>query len=195
MLWRRPSREAVLRRLANTAAEPLSYRFDESFETPRGFVHDWRTISLGREPEVWQRARESLASWRMFDQPRLQLIGGGQPPEKGLTVAVLAPMLGLWWLNLSRVVRIVDESEREGDRFGFVYVTLRQHVVRGQECFEIWRQRRTGEVSFRIEALSRPSRWYLWPGYPLMRRAQRRFAEGALAAMRRAAADSGEPGR
>jgi len=127
----------------------------------------------------------------MFDQPPLELIGGEAPPEVGRTVAVLTPMLGVWWISLSRVVRVFDEATEGEDRYGFVYATLEQHALRGREEFEVRRLRKTGEVVFRIEALSRPSRWYLRPGFASIRRVQRRFGRGALAAMELAAAQDG----
>lgn len=189
--WGCPSRENVLRRLEASAAEPLSLEnTDPSNPSGHrrlpGFARDVRSIGLGRDETAWLEAKDALRNWRMFDQSSLELIGGHVPPEPGRTVAILVPILGFCCVSLSRVVRVFDESDEALERYGFVYVTLAQHAVYGMERFEVRRNRGNGEVVFRIEAVSRPSRWYLWLGYPLTRLVQKRFGRGALAAMRRA---------
>ncbi len=184
--WRRPPNESVLRLIAESTAESPTYHGSEDFDPLPGWIHDRREAILGSSSADWRGARRALDTWAMFHQPWLQLVGGTHPPHPGQVVGILAPRVGLWWLSLSKVVRVYDESDEKGDRYGFVYATLQQHVVAGQELFEVFHDHGNGRVGFLIEAVSRPSRWFLRPGYPLLRRTQKRFALGALAAMREA---------
>ena len=58
-----------------------------------------------------------------------------------------------------RVVHVYDEVRSEGDRrarvFGWAYRTLRGHVEEGQMDWMVWKWLDTGEVQFRVRAVSR----------------------------------------
>ena len=60
-----------------------------------------------------------------------------------------------------RVVRVYDElRERDGRHarvFGWAYRTLEGHVERGQMDWQVWKWSDTGEVQFRVYAVSRPA--------------------------------------
>ncbi|MGB0389860.1 MAG: DUF1990 family protein, partial [Ardenticatenaceae bacterium] len=104
--------------------------------------------------------------------------------EKGAVVAVLARSWGLWWLNASRIVYLIDEPSPVR-KVGFAYGTLPDHAERGEERFTIeWHP--DNSVWYDLLAFSRPNHWLVWLGYPIARQVQKRFAIGSLAAMKRA---------
>ena len=47
-------------------------------------------------------------------------------------------------------------GEAGGSTFGFAYGTLTNHAESGEELFEVSLDRHTGEVSYRIRAVSSP---------------------------------------
>ena len=60
-----------------------------------------------------------------------------------------------------RVVDVYDEVREHDGRevrvFGWGYRTLEGHVERGQMDWQVWKWRDTGEVQFRVHAVSRPA--------------------------------------
>jgi uncharacterized protein (UPF0548 family) len=92
--------------------------------------------------------------------------------EQGETVIVAFHLLGLWWLNSTRIVYVNDTP----DRFGFAYGTLTGHVEKGEELFEV-RRREDGSVWYHLEAFSRPGPWYVQLGKPIARWSQARFRQ------------------
>ena len=60
-----------------------------------------------------------------------------------------------------RVVHVYDEVRERGGRdarvFGWAYRTLEGHVERGQMDWQVWKWLDTGEVQFRVHAVSRPA--------------------------------------
>jgi uncharacterized protein (UPF0548 family) len=100
-------------------------------------------------------------------------------------VAVVARVLGVWWVNACRVVYAVDEAGPVC-RFGFAYGTLPGHAESGEERFQVEWDRSDDAVYYDILAFSRPRHLLARLGYPLTRRTQRRFARDSAAAMLRA---------
>jgi uncharacterized protein (UPF0548 family) len=116
----------------------------------------------------------------MFRLGWVEAHGTDAPLAPGLTAAPLAHF-GLWFLNACRVVYLIDEERR----FGFAYGTLADHAERGEERFLVeWRE--DDSVWYDVLAFSRPGHWLTWLGFPVVRRLQKRFAAGSLAAMARA---------
>jgi uncharacterized protein (UPF0548 family) len=60
-----------------------------------------------------------------------------------------------------RVVNVYDEVRRLDSRdarvFGWAYRTLEGHVEQGQMDWQVWKWLDTGEVQFRVRAVSRPA--------------------------------------
>jgi uncharacterized protein (UPF0548 family) len=100
-------------------------------------------------------------------------------------VAIVARAIGLWWLNACRIVYVVDETGPI-TRFGFAYGTLPGHAGSGEERFLIEWNKADNSVWYDILAFSRP--WHVLTkiGYPMVRRAQKRFGRESSAAMKRA---------
>jgi uncharacterized protein (UPF0548 family) len=83
------------------------------------------------------------------------------------------------------VVYVIDGPD-SGGRFGFAYGTLPNHSEAGEESFEVWLDRGTDQVMYRIHAMSRPRAFLVRLGYPIARYLQARFRRDSVAAMRRA---------
>jgi uncharacterized protein (UPF0548 family) len=78
-------------------------------------------------------------------------------------------------------------------RFGFAYGTLPGHAESGEERFLVEWDRTGDAVRYDVLAFSRPRHPLARLGYPLTRRAQRRFARDSAAAMLRAAGRTPTP--
>src|SRR5690606_5632777 len=101
----------------------------------------------------------------------------------GAAIAVLVRTAGVWWLNASRVVYVVDEADAMRARFGFAYGTLPGHAETGEEQFLVEHDRTTDDVWYSIVAFSRPRHALARMGYPVVRRLQKRFGRESAAAM------------
>jgi len=99
-------------------------------------------------------------------------------------VAVLIRHLGFWSLNGCRVVYHVEAGS--GTRFGFAYGALTNHAEAGEELFEVFMEPATGDVVYRIRAVSWPQATLARIGQPIVRMLQARFRRDSLAALKRA---------
>lgn len=146
-----------------------------------GFDIDYRRVKLGEGDAAFESAKRGLSAWKMFPQS-WTWVGDtcGTPPAMttGNHVAVLVRYLGCWWFNAARIAYCIDEPTR----FGFAYVTLPSHSECGEERFlvEMDVERR---VWYDLSAISRPQSRLAKLGYPLVRRAQRRFSVASTRAM------------
>jgi len=146
---------------------------------PAGFAVDRTRIKLGEGEEVFTRARAALGR---FEQFRLGWVGAWPARttiETGDVVAVVARLVGVWWLNACRIVYVIDEEER----YGFACGTLPDHAGTGEERFLVEWDRASGEVWYEVLAFSRPHLLLTRLGYPYMRRLQRRFGRESAAVM------------
>jgi len=193
---RRPDREAIDRFRAASLTLPLSYgpvglaRGGASHRDPNpvhGFDEDETVAPVGHGQADFARACTALRGWRQFDIGWAELL---RPPGAGITagtvVILLIHHLGFWSLNAARIVYEIDGP----DRFGFGYGTLPNHSESGEETFEVWLDRPTGQVMYRIHAMSRPRAPLARFGYPLARLLQARFRRDSVEAMKRAISDN-----
>jgi len=184
---RRPEPGAVSALLAKQASEPFSYEEVGATraDLPDGYDTAVVDVALGRGEETFRRARHAIETWAMFELGWVRLHGREQAPAPGVTVAVVARVLGLWSVNVARVVYVIDEP----DRFGFAYGTLPAHAERGEELFAVARAP-NGEVTYEIRVFSRPQQWWSHLGKPIVAGRQARFREDSCAAMARAVASA-----
>jgi uncharacterized protein (UPF0548 family) len=98
--------------------------------------------------------------------------------EEGATVALLTRQVGLWVLAACRLVSVIDQPTR----YGFLYATLPDHPECGVESFVITTEGL--EVTFDIEATSRPGVALVRLVALVGRALQRRATDAYLAAMR-----------
>jgi len=90
-------------------------------------------------------------------------------PLEGRDMLLVARFLGLDFRLGVRVAGVVDEERVEDGRrvrvWGWFHRTLRGHLERGQISYEVYKWLDTGEVEFRIAAVSHRAR----AGNPLVR--------------------------
>lgn len=174
--FRRPPDDAIRRLIVIGATEPYSYAEVGATRgsPPAGYDYDTHEVLLGSGDETWQRAREALASWKMFPVEMCRLCYLDAPLEPGVVVVVLIRTLGLWSASLARIVYSFDETRDSIERFGFAYGTLPTHIERGEEVFSVER-RPDDSVWYRIAAFSRPRHILTRLSYPYARLQQARF--------------------
>ena len=187
-LLRRPTTREIERFLDRSHGLPLSYG-------PTGIVRhgpavnrfDEQAVTVGRGEADFERARMALARWIQFDIGWVEAFPARLSIEVGTDVAVLIRHLGFWSLNGARVLYQVGGTDGQ-DVFGFAYGTLTNHAESGEELFEVSIDRQSGDVMYRIRAVSRPQSVLTWIGQPIVRLLQARFRHDSAAAMRRAIA-------
>jgi uncharacterized protein (UPF0548 family) len=185
-LLRRPTRREIERFLDRSRGLPLSYR-------PTGIVRyrragdrlDEQVVTIGRGEADFERTCVALASWTHFDIGWVEAFPAQQSIEAGTDVAVLIRHLGFWSLNGARVLYQVGGTAGQ-DAFGFAYGTLTNHAESGEELFEVFLDRQSGDVRYRIRAVSWPQSPLTRVGQPIVRLLQARFRRDSAEAMRRA---------
>jgi uncharacterized protein (UPF0548 family) len=183
---RRPSRETIDRFVRDSYELPLSY--DRigivNGETPCRDL-DEAIVTIGRGKRDFERARAALMAWKHFEIGWVELFPRQAAVEVGTVVAVLIRHLGVWSLNGARVLYCVGGTDGEA-RVGFAYGTLTNHAESGEELFEVFVDSRTGDVMYRIRAMSRPQALLARVGQPIVRLLQARFRRDSADAMKRA---------
>jgi len=161
---------------------PLSYGPAGILEQrPKGGALGEQVVTIGRGDADFERARRALVGWKHFD------IGWADVfPQTsiavGTDVAVLVRHLGFWSLNGVRVLYHVGRTEPQA-AFGFAYGTLTNHALSGEELFEVFIDD-SGEVRYRIRAVSWPQNAVTSIGQPFTRLLQARFRRHSAAAMK-----------
>ena len=144
-------------------------------------------MRLGAGPTAFQTARDAINHWEMFNIDWTEVHAPDSPIAPGMDVAVLARVLGLWYLNGCRIVYLIDETGPV-ETYGFAYGTLRDHAERGEERFSVVWDHADDSVRYDQFAFSTPNNLLTRLNYPLARTVQKRFAKDALAAMVRTVA-------
>jgi uncharacterized protein (UPF0548 family) len=169
----------------------ISAQMDEEFsysevgcsrqKPPTGYTVDHNRVALGQGANAFERAKNAVRQWKMFDMPWINLCWPDVPIEVDSTVAVLASHLGFWSLNACRIVYVIEEHG-DLEKYGFAYGTLPQHGERGEERFTVEYNRGDQTVWYDVYAVSRPSALAML-AYPVTRALQKRFARNSMAAM------------
>jgi uncharacterized protein (UPF0548 family) len=176
----RPSAAAIRQRIAAaaellTAAPPLlslGDGLDPAKRLPFGFARDFSRSQIGHGEEAFAAAKLAFERWAMFDLGWVRVANPEAVIAPGELVAVEVHALGLWSLNLSRVTQTVDSPTR----FGFIYSTTKMHVEQGEERFLLELDPASGDLSYQLDAVSRPQNSLAWLGFPVTRSFQHRFA-------------------
>lgn len=158
----------------------------EEVFVPKGFVLDETRGEIGHGIEAFHAAREAFRAWQHFDLGWVRVSNPDAEIARDAIVAVEAHTLGLWSLNLSRILYVIDEP----NRFGYGYGTTALHVECGEERFLLEFYPQSGAVYYDLLAISRPAHWMARLAYPITRRSQRRFAHESQRRMRQAVASS-----
>lgn len=188
MQFRKPTPDEIAALIRSHHGAPLSYDFATltqsipQAKTPPGYVFDHRREIIGSRPEQWERSKEAIRQWVMFQNGWTELHAPDGPPRVDNIVAMVTQLGGLWWVNLCRVLYEIDETKPR-KRFGFGYGTLFRHVERGEERFLI-EQDDDGNIWYDLAAFSRPRNILARLAYPITRRVQRKFGADSMQAMR-----------
>ncbi len=180
---------------AVSLSPPLKPRFlsvDGRFRNdrlPGGFVYDLTQSRIGVGLDAFLAARQAFRHWLPFDLGWTRVRNLNANLELHQAVAVEVRSLGLWSLNISRIVDVVDAPAR----FGFVYQTTTHHVEEGEERFLVEFIAQTGAVHYTLEAVSQPRALLARAGYPVTRHFQRRFARDSHIRLRNAAVALSKP--
>lgn len=183
----RPSEFTLRKFLQKQARAGFSYSQVNHTQKPepvKGFNNDRSRILLGHGQSVYDAACKALRRWGMFPSGWAWIEPRDVPIQTGQTLAIVANIFGVHWLNACRIVYTLDGSGAER-RFGFAYGTLPDHVETGEERFSVeWLD--DDSVWYDLKAFSHPRLWVVWLGYPLARLLQKRFVRESLAKMKRA---------
>jgi uncharacterized protein (UPF0548 family) len=185
-----PSRsqiEAFLRQQELSTFSYAAVGLSRDDTAPDGYVVDHNRVRLGTGPADWELAKSAIRNWKMFEIRWLQLCWPTAPIKEGENVAVVVSHYGVWSLNASRIVYVIDEA----GRFGFAYGTLGDHGESGEERFTVEWNHADNSVWYDLFAFSRPNALPAKLGRPLARRLQKQFARDSMRAMVNAVRRSG----
>lgn len=185
----RPSDTTLHQTIQSQVDQPFTYIEvgASQGQLPSGYVIDHNRVLLGHGADTYRAAKQAFLTGRMLTLDWLE-------PDWPTTIAedqmvsTLAHVLGIWVLNVCRVVYVIDE-DREMVRFGFAYGTLPEHAEQGEERFLLEWNRQDDRVWYDILAFSRPHHILSLLGYPYVRSLQKRFGRDSLQAMRQSIAE------
>jgi uncharacterized protein (UPF0548 family) len=179
---RRPSNDDVAQFLEASARLPLSYT-PGTISSDLGYAVDETAGVVGQGPRDFEYACDALRRWEQFRFDWLAVFPHDVGTRPGTTLAVRIRHLGFWSLNGARVVSREELPDR---RFAVTYGTLANHAEQGEELFEVSFDAGSGDVTYRIRAISRPRSRLARFGAPIVRFLQARARAESLHAMRRA---------
>ena len=180
----KPTPDTIRRFLAAQVASEFTYSAVGATAThpPTGFLVTHTRTKLGEGKRTFQTARAALERWEQFNLGWLEAYSPEMRIQAGEVMAVVANVIGLWWLNACRIIYVVDEEELI-QRFGFAYGTLPDHAATGEERFLVEWNQADDSVWYDILSFSRPRHILPRLGYPLFRRKQKQFGRDSAEAM------------
>lgn len=143
----------------------------------KGWNYDRMKEKVGKGQADFDRVRTCIQKFGVFP-PEWTHLYHIHPPQEGQNVAMHAQFLGVFWVNLCRVLYVIDTE----NQYGFAYGTLPQHVEKGEELFLVEIDENE-DVWYTIIAVSRPQHWLAFVGYPLIRWLQSKFRKDSLHAV------------
>jgi uncharacterized protein (UPF0548 family) len=146
----------------------------------KGFDHDDNCVYLGTGDDVWQAAKRAMAQWAMFPDGWARIYYQNPVFTEGAIVVMCARVFGVWWLNASRILYVLNDDRQ----YGFAYGTLPNHVETGEELFKISKNEQD-DIYFSLTAFSRPRFWPVRLTYPLSRIFQKKFVKDSLQKMKK----------
>ncbi len=182
--FKKPDPESIREFLSAQKQQKFSYAHVGASRTepPSGYILDHKRIQLGEGRIAFERAKDAIKQWKMFDMTWLELFWPDTVIEAGSTVALVVSHLGFWSLNAARIVYTVEEERGTLERYGFAYGTLPDHAEMGEERFTVEFHPGDQSVWYDIYAFSRP-RPLARLAFPYTRSLQKRFASDSQKAM------------
>jgi uncharacterized protein (UPF0548 family) len=196
------ARRGAARRLAALASRPVNFDPAEV----EAYIADerWRVDDMveplpheGSGPPVedgsWTVARDLMDRYQLADPGVVTAFYDHDAPLAGRDMLLY---IRFWGLRLKVGVRVgevyedtVELDGREALVFGWSYRTLEGHFEQGQMHYELWKWLDTGDVEFRLRAVSKPAEsgpFLLRTGFRLFgRRHQLRFYRQVCRRIRR----------
>ncbi len=178
----RPRPDEVEALAVGSRGAPYSYEAVGATQgrIPDGWSFEQRSRELGRGEATFEAAVRALHRWDQFDLGWVAPHRRDVPLVPGEVFAFVSRQLGVFTVNICRVVYLIDDTEDACRRYGFAYGTVGQHALRGEERFLLTWDRKTDVVSFEIYKFSRPNHPLLHLVGPISRMVQRRFTRDAL---------------
>ena len=105
--FKKPGPESISEFLVAQKQQQFSYEHVGASRTkaPSGYVVDHNRIQLGEGRIVFDRAKNAIKQWKMFNMRVARIILAGHVPiVEGATVAITVSHLGFWSLNAARIV-------------------------------------------------------------------------------------------
>jgi uncharacterized protein (UPF0548 family) len=126
---------------------------------------------------TWQLARRLMIEYQLADPARVRAVYDHDSPLDGRDMLLQIRFLGVRFGVGVRVGAVYDE-ERELDGrsarvFGWAYQTLDGHFEQGEMHYQLWKWLDTGDVEFRLHAVSRAADtgpWILRNGFRMLGR-------------------------
>jgi uncharacterized protein (UPF0548 family) len=160
---------AVQRKLSALAAKQVNFDPDalDMQHPPQGWNVDDRWQPLPSEPPgepvaggSWEIARRLIRGYEFADPSMVRAFYDPDKPLAGRDMLLELQTLGIVRVYVGvRVGEVYDQvREVDGRRarvFGWYYRTLEGHVERGQMDWQVWKWLDSGEVEFRVYAVSR----------------------------------------
>ena len=183
-MLRRPHDDQINATIAAQRDAPLTYDYvgwTARSAAPPGFaVQRWTSV-IGKGVRAFERAKDAVRQCQMLNVGWLQRVGPAEPVAPNSLICTLAQQMGLYSLNVARIVYVDDQSPV---RFGVGYGTLPEYALVGEERVTVEWDTASDDVMFEIFSFSRPSSMLMSAVRPLLRRAQRRFCVDSATAMR-----------
>ncbi|HEY2318882.1 MAG TPA: DUF1990 family protein [Solirubrobacteraceae bacterium] len=162
-------RPSIGRRLAALAGTPVNYDSGalDLERPPPGWNVDRRCQPLPGEPSgepvpdgSWEIACRLIRGYEFADPSLVRAHYDPERPLEGREMLLELIALGVVRVYVGvRVVKVYDEPRdlegRAARVFGWAYRTLQGHVEEGQMDWQVWKWLDTGEVQFRVHAVSR----------------------------------------
>ena len=162
-------RLSIERRLAALARTPVNYdpAALDLEEPPPDWNVDRRCQPLPGEPPgdpvaegSWEIAGRLIRGYEFADPSLVRAHYDPERPLQGREMVLELVALGLVRVYVGvRVVAVYDEHRDVAGRtarvFGWAYRTLEGHVEQGQMDWQVWKWLDSGEVQFRVHAVSR----------------------------------------
>lgn len=188
----RPSHAFLQRKLEAARELPRNYPIalnteggPEEVYVPTGYVRDHIRTEIGQGQAAFEAAKAAFRQWQQFDLGWVRVANpeAAIEPDEIVAVEARAPSfssLGLWSVNFSRILYVIDSE----DSFGFGYGTTTHHVERGEERFLLEFYPKSGAVYYDLLAVSQPAHWLAHFAYPFTRHCQHKFARDSHNRMR-----------
>jgi uncharacterized protein (UPF0548 family) len=174
------------RRLAELSRRRVNFDASRIAEYTRstGWYVDEMVESLPHEAPgppmrggVWDVARRLMVDYQLADPGVVRTVYRDDAPLEGRNLLLQIGYLGLRFTVGVRVGEVYEgERELAGQRahvFGWAYRTLEGHFEQGEMHYQVWKWLDSGDVEFRLHAVSKAAEtgpWVLRTGFRLVGR-------------------------